>query len=297
MSTSTLLGQHREHVDTSERRLPTLLLVGGTDTHEPVHADLRAEHAVDVATVNGEDRAIEAQLDALGRVVEVQLPALPLGVLRVHAQQHLGPVLGLETALARNDRHDCVAVVELAREPGRDLELVDLFVQITKLLRDFGGEFLIVLCDGEVVGDLEVLDYRGDVRVRRNLVSQLRKLGHDRLCCGRILPEARGRAGFLEVGDFGTLRVDVQILAHASNPLAQVGYVRDSVLDHGDHLADCDGARLGARSVALLVLLAAAAWTRIVTADVRPRIVLVLHDGCDGTAGPSDSRRRRDGVG
>ena len=53
------------------------------------------------------------------------LPALVLGVVDVHLVEHAGPVLGLEAALAGVHREDGVALVELAGEPGLDLQLVE----------------------------------------------------------------------------------------------------------------------------------------------------------------------------
>ncbi len=112
-----LLGEHRQHVHAREGGLAALLLIGGADTHKPVHAHLRAEHPVGIAPVHGEQRPVQSEFNALRRIVQVDLPALALGVLRVHTQKHLGPVLRLEPALTGNDRDDRVTVVELAAEP------------------------------------------------------------------------------------------------------------------------------------------------------------------------------------
>ena len=63
-------------------------------------------------------------LDAGRRVVHVDLPLPVAGVLDEHLHEHLGPVLRLEAALAGQDGDERVAVVELAGEPRRELEVV-----------------------------------------------------------------------------------------------------------------------------------------------------------------------------
>ena len=78
----------------------------GRQAHQPVHAALGRQEPVGVLAVDREGRRLDAGLGALLDLLEVGLQAAPLGPAQVHAQQHLGPVLGVGAALARVDRHD-----------------------------------------------------------------------------------------------------------------------------------------------------------------------------------------------
>ena len=86
-----------------------------------MHALLGSKHAIGVVSTHGKRGAIDA--DALGGrgVVYRDLPATALTIAQVHVEEHVAPVLRLETALSGRHAHDGVAVVELARKPARKL--------------------------------------------------------------------------------------------------------------------------------------------------------------------------------
>ena len=77
----------------------------------------------------------------------------------VHAQEHLGPVLGVGAALAGLDRHQGVALVVLAGEQGAQLELVEAAAEGGDRLGDLGLLALVLLAGqlGERLGVLELL--------------------------------------------------------------------------------------------------------------------------------------------
>ncbi len=63
--------------------------------------------------------------------MQVDLPLATLGVLGDHPHEHLGPVLGFKTALARDDGDDRVTVIKLSREPRGQLDVIDAPEQVT----------------------------------------------------------------------------------------------------------------------------------------------------------------------
>ena len=85
--------------------------------------------AVGVAAPDGELGRQDAGLGALGDVVDLDVEAPTLGPAGVHAQQHLGPVLGVDAAVLGVDGADGVGLVVLAGEEAAQLELVELGVE------------------------------------------------------------------------------------------------------------------------------------------------------------------------
>ena len=102
--------------DLRERGVPAVLAVEGAETDEPVHAALRLEESVGVLTLHRQRRRLEPRLLPRARLDELGLEAAVVCPAQVHAQEHLGPVLGVGAARARVDRDDGVAGVVLAVE-------------------------------------------------------------------------------------------------------------------------------------------------------------------------------------
>ena len=88
----------------------------GRQAHQPVDALLGRQQAVDVLALDRDGGALDAGLVALLDLVDLDLEAAALEPAQVHAQQHLGPVLGLGAAGAGVDGDDGAALVELAAE-------------------------------------------------------------------------------------------------------------------------------------------------------------------------------------
>ena len=105
-----VVGQQRKHLDARKGRLAPLLVVGGRDAHQAVHAGLRREHAERVFAAHRERRPVEADELTHRGVGDLDLPAPLLAIAQVHMEQHLGPVLGLVAALSRGDGHNGIAV-------------------------------------------------------------------------------------------------------------------------------------------------------------------------------------------
>src|SRR5699024_2195896 len=80
-----VVGQHGQHLHAGERGVAALLVVGGADAHEAVHAVFALEHAESVAALHLDGGLVEADAFAGHHVEDRDLPAALLGVARVHA--------------------------------------------------------------------------------------------------------------------------------------------------------------------------------------------------------------------
>ena len=126
ISTSTSSSSHGATVDARERGLAAVGLVERRQAHQPVDALLGLDDAVRVVALERERGRLDARLLARRRLDQLGLVAAVLGPAQVHAQQHLGPVLGVGAAGAGRDLHERGAAVVLAGEERGLLERVDL---------------------------------------------------------------------------------------------------------------------------------------------------------------------------
>ena len=111
ISTSTSLLHQRADLDQREARVAAVGGVERRQAHEPVHALLGREEAVGVLAPGDEGGRLDARLLARGRLLHLDLEAALLRPAQVHAQQHLGPVLGVGAARAAVHGHHGVAGV------------------------------------------------------------------------------------------------------------------------------------------------------------------------------------------
>ena len=139
-----------QHLDEGERRLAALLGVVRADPDEPVDAALGPQPAVGAAAVDGDRRALEAGLLALGLVDDLGPEAVPLGPAEVHPQEHLGPVGRLRAARSGADREDRVPLVVLAREEERGPLALELRREGVGVAVDLGDELGVVGLGREV---------------------------------------------------------------------------------------------------------------------------------------------------
>ena len=132
------------------------------------------------------------------RLLHLDLEAAPLGPAQVHAQQHLGPVLGVGAAGAGADRDDGVARVVLAAEQARLLELGQPLLDRVELRVELGGDLGVL---GRHLGELVEV---GDVGLER--AERLEPALGARVLRPRsrrpllVVPEARALHLALELG-------------------------------------------------------------------------------------------------
>ena len=71
-------------------------LIVGREPDQPVHPSLCRKEPIGVLALHGEGRALEPGLLARENLVQLGIESLALGPPEVHAEQHLGPVLGVD---------------------------------------------------------------------------------------------------------------------------------------------------------------------------------------------------------
>ena len=99
------------------------------NAHQPVHAVLAFQKAVGIVPFNEDGRAFQARLVAVQVIQRFHVPAVARAKARIHAEQHLGPVLRLRAARARMEGKDGVVRVVLARQKRHKAHLLHLFGQ------------------------------------------------------------------------------------------------------------------------------------------------------------------------
>jgi hypothetical protein len=100
--------------------------IEGRLAHQAVHAGLGLEPAIGVIALDAHGGRLDAGHFAAADFHQLGLPAARLAPAQVHAQQHLGPVLGLGTAGAGLDVEVGIGGIHLAAEHALELELLEL---------------------------------------------------------------------------------------------------------------------------------------------------------------------------
>ncbi|MCY1276206.1 hypothetical protein D9M70_248650 [compost metagenome] len=138
-------GEHR-----GERGVATVAGVERALAHQAVHADLSAQPAEGVLALDVHGGALDAGDFAFGQFDDGGVEAVLVGPAQVHAQQHVGPVLGLGAAGAGLDVQVGVVRVHLAAEHAAEFQLLEDLAQAL----DFGGDVVhrafVVLLDRHV---------------------------------------------------------------------------------------------------------------------------------------------------
>ncbi|MNY40314.1 hypothetical protein D3C86_1750500 [compost metagenome] len=96
--------------------------------------------AVGVGARHDDGRALDARFFTLGQIDQFDLVALGLGPAGVHAQEHLGPVLGVGAARAGVDRDDGRRLVVLAAEHLLHLPVAQGGADAAEALLDLGQD-------------------------------------------------------------------------------------------------------------------------------------------------------------
>ena len=117
-----LVVDHRKHADGREAGVAARVGIEGRNPHQPVHARLRLQPAIGVRALDHDGGRLDAGLFAFALLDVFDLIALALGPARVHAQQHVGPILALGAARAGVDFQIGVIGVGLARQHGFELD-------------------------------------------------------------------------------------------------------------------------------------------------------------------------------
>src|SRR5579875_431613 len=98
--------------------------------YQSMRANLRAEVAVGVAPANLDGNALYPRFLTLVVLINLGTEFVAFGPAQVHTQQHLGPILRIYTTAARVNTHDRVACIVFTVEHERELQLLDILLDI-----------------------------------------------------------------------------------------------------------------------------------------------------------------------
>ena len=161
-----------------------------------MHARLGLQPAIGVVTRDLDGGGFDAGFFAL-RLFEIfDLEAVLLGPARIHAQQHLGPVLALGAARAGMDLEIGIEPVGLAGQQRFELAAGDFLLQGLQRVLGFGHDAGIVLGFAE----FDHLDIVAELAL--DLADALERI----LQRGALLHQLLGLLGIVpEIGIFGEL--------------------------------------------------------------------------------------------
>lgn len=179
----------RRYEHRGERGVATVAGVERTLAHQAVHADLGAQPAEGVLALDVHGGALDAGDLALGQLDDSGVEAVLVGPAQVHAQQHVGPVLGLGAAGAGLDVQVGVVRVHLAAEHAAELQLLEDLAQTLDFVGDVVDGALVVFLDRHVQQVAGVGQAAGQVVQGFHHLRQLGALAAEVLGVFRVVPD------------------------------------------------------------------------------------------------------------
>jgi hypothetical protein len=161
-------------------------------------ARLGRHQAVRVVAVECEGRALDTGLLAGLKVEYLTLEAAPFRPLRVHAKQHLSPVLRFSTASTRVNGDDRVRAIVFTAEHLLHLGGFDLLLQVVEPALQIGTDVLPSLGPFHEHG--EIVHAAAQRITQRDVVFDSAAALHHLLRVGLIVPEGRAGGGLLDLG-------------------------------------------------------------------------------------------------
>jgi hypothetical protein len=190
--------------------VPAGIGVERRDAHQPVHAVLALEPAIGVVALHLDGGRLDASFFAACFLQVFDLVAVLLGPARVHAQQHVGPVLALGAAGAGMDFQEAIEAVGLAGQ--QRLQLAPRHLGLEPLERRFsiGHDVGVVLNLAELDHADVILDLALDAAKRRQLLLQRRALLHQPAGALGIVPQIGIFGEVIQLGEAGARLVEVK---------------------------------------------------------------------------------------
>ena len=135
--------------DRCKAGLAPCIAVERRDAHEAMHARFGLQPAVGVRPLDLEGAGLDARLFAGAFLEPAHLESAAFGPARIHARQHLGPVLGLGAASAGIDLDIGVVGIGLARQQGLQARLGGFSPRLGQPALRVGDHRLVLLGLGD----------------------------------------------------------------------------------------------------------------------------------------------------
>ncbi len=163
--------------------------VVGADPHQPVDAALGLGIAIGILALEQQGRGFDARLFAGMVIDQLDLHAAALGPARIHALEHLGPVLALGATRAGVDLDIGIVGVGLTRQQRLDLVLLGAFGERGEAGDAFVDHALVTLGLGHVHELDRVVALGLDRLHRGDRLIEAAALLHDALRLLGIVPQ------------------------------------------------------------------------------------------------------------
>src|SRR6266536_2809141 len=168
--------------------MPPRIGVEGRDAHQPVHAALGLEPAIGVAALDAHGGGFEPRLLARRLLDIFDLEAMLLGPARIHAQQHLRPILALGSAGPGVNLEEAVVGIRLARQQRLGLSALGFRLERVEYGFGFLDHLGVALGLAELDHGELVLELLLDARDRAEVLLERGALLHLPLGALLVLP-------------------------------------------------------------------------------------------------------------
>ena len=211
---------HRIDARIGERGVTPRVGIERRDAHQAMHAVLALEPAVGVAALDLHRGRLDAGALARRLFEIIDLVAVLLGPARVHAQQHLGPILALGAARAGLHFEESVVGVGLARQQRLKLAPRRLGLQPLERGLGLGDHLRIVLGLAELDHGQLVVELALDLADRAEPILERVALLHGALRFRAVVPEIGVFGLLVQLGEPRLRCIDVKDASSAARPTA-----------------------------------------------------------------------------
>ncbi len=178
-----------DHLDQGKGGVPTVRLVEGREANQPVHAALRPQPSEGALARDPDGHALVAGLFTRRLVQDLGAHLAPFRPAQVHAQQHVGPVLGVGPAGPGMDADQRRVLGVGVGAQQVDLLPADVLVENPQVLPQRGFDVAIALGDRHLGEADHIPSARLQLVPDRNLIAKALGFLREPLRPRWVLPE------------------------------------------------------------------------------------------------------------
>ena len=132
--------------------------VKGRDADQAVDAAFGFQIAIGIGAVGGKGGAFDAGLVTRQQVIHFGFQTPALGIAQIHAQQYLGPILGLGAAGTGMQGDDGILVVIFPTQHHLQFQAAQVLLLDLELIGGFGQNGLVRLFLGQIQEDFQIFE-------------------------------------------------------------------------------------------------------------------------------------------